>query len=87
MDLSTLLTTIASQGLLGILLIVVGVFAWSKDRELKAEREARVADAKDYTKIALDLQEQVLDAVNKLADILDEMKRMRFGRPPVGGDR
>ena len=87
MDLSTLLATIASQGLLGILLIVVGLFAWSKDRELKAEREARIADAKDYTKLALDLQEQVLDAVNKLADILDEMKRIQFGRPQLGGDR
>ena len=87
MDLSTLLTTIASQGLLGIILVIVGLFAWSKDRELKAEREARINDAKDYTKMALNIQEQVLGAVDKLTDVLDEMKRMRFGRPSIGSDR
>jgi hypothetical protein len=73
---TTSVTTIASQGVLGALLIIVGVFAWSKDRELKTEREARIADAKSYTELALKLQAQVIDAVNKLADILDEMKKL-----------
>ena len=76
MDLSPLVPVIASQGLLGVMLIIVGVVAWSKDKELKAEREARIADAKSYTDLALKLQAQVIDAVNKLADILEEMKKM-----------
>jgi hypothetical protein len=75
-DPSHLATSIASQGLLGILLVVVGWVAWSKDRELKTEREARIKDAKDYTDLALKLQAQVIEAVHKLADILDEMKKL-----------
>jgi hypothetical protein len=80
---STLVTNIASQGLLGVMLVVVGWVAWSKDRELKTEREARIADAKNYTDLALKLQAQVIEAVHKLADILDEMKKMI----PTGGKR
>jgi hypothetical protein len=80
-DPSTLVSTIASHGLLGVLLVVVGWVAWSKDRELKAEREARIADAKSYTELALKLQSQVIDAVNKLADIFDEMKKLMVPQP------
>ena len=69
-------TSIASQGVLGALLVVVGWFAWSKDRELRAEREARISDAKNYTDLALKLQAQVIEAVHKLSDILDEMKKL-----------
>ncbi|RPH62418.1 MAG: hypothetical protein EHM89_05610 [Acidobacteria bacterium] len=69
-------TTIASQGLLGLMLVIVGYVAWSKDRELKVEREARIADARNYTDLALKLQAQVIDAVNKVSDILDEMKKL-----------
>jgi hypothetical protein len=47
-DPSTLAANIASHGLLGVMLVIVGWDAWSKDRELKAEREARIADAKNY---------------------------------------
>jgi hypothetical protein len=84
-DPTPLVTSIASHGLLGIMLVVVGWVAWSKDRELQAEREARVADAKSYTELALKLQAQVIDAVHRLADILDEMKKL--GRPSLGGGR
>lgn len=74
-DPTPLATSLASHGLLGLLLAIVGWAYWAKDRELKAEREARIADAKGYTELALKLQGQVIDAVNKLADILDEMKK------------
>lgn len=84
MNASTLVTNIASQGLLGVMLVVVGWVAWSKDRELKTEREARIADAKNYTDLALKLQAQVIEAVHKLADILDEMKKMMI---PTEGKR
>lgn len=76
-----LATKIASQGLLGIMLVIVGWVAWSKDRELKSERLARIKDAQDYTELALKLQAQVIDAVNKLSDILKEMKKL-MGRSP-----
>lgn len=84
MDPTPAITAIASNGLLGAVVIVVGWVAWSKDRELKAEREARINDAKNYTDLALGLQAKVLDAVNRLSDILDETKKLvppgRFGR-------
>lgn len=73
-------TTIASQGVMGAMLVVVGLYAWTKDRQLQDERDARITDAKNYNDLALKLQAQVLDAVNKLADILDEMKK--FMAPP-----
>lgn len=79
-DASSLVTTIASQGLLGVALIFVSLFALSKDKQLKEERDARIADAKGYNELALKLQGQVIDAVNKLAEILDEMKK--FMTPP-----
>jgi hypothetical protein len=80
MDPSPLATTIASHGLLGVMLVIVGWVAWIKDRELRAEREARIADAKGYTDLALKLQAEVIDAVNKLADILEEMKKLMTTR-------
>jgi hypothetical protein len=87
-DFSTLVTSIASQGLLGAILLIALWVAWSKDRELKAEREARITDAKSYTAAALTMQAQVIDAVHKLANILEEMTKMVSGRPPgFGGDR
>lgn len=87
MNPSDFATSIASQGLLGILLVVVGWVAWRKDQDLKAERDvsdkalaeerkARVEDAKGYADLTLKLQAQVIDAIHKLSDILDEMKRI-----------
>lgn len=78
---SSLIGTIASQGVLGVLLVVVGWIAWVKDRELKDERQARIDDAQNYTELALKLQAQVIDSVHKLSDILKEMKKM-MGRTP-----
>lgn len=80
-------TQIASQGLLGALLIVVGWIAFRKDGELQLERQARINDAKNYTELALKLQAQVLDSVNKLADILDEMKKLMTPQGRFGGGR
>lgn len=67
---------IASHGLLGALLVAVTWAYWNKDRELKNERDARIADAKGYNDLALKLQAQVIDSVNKVSEILDEMKRL-----------
>ena len=84
-DPAPLATSIASHGLLGVMLVIVGWVAWSKDKELQAERLARIADAKSYTELALKLQAQVIDAVNKLSDILTEMKKFMAPRTPGGG--
>jgi len=89
-DPTSLAGSIASHGLLGVMLVVVGWVAWAKDRELQAERQARIADAKSYTELALKLQAQVIDAVNKLSDILTEMKKFMApppGRTSLGGGR
>jgi hypothetical protein len=69
-------TTIASHGVLGAVCIIALYVAWSKDRELKVERDARIADAKGYNDLSLKLQAQVIEAVNKVAGILEEMKNL-----------
>ena len=81
-----LVTSIASHGLLGVVAAIALYVARSKDIELKEEREARIADAKGYTDLALKLQAQVIDTANKLADTFEEMKRvMSTNRTPGGG--
>ena len=87
MDPTPLATTIASHGLLGVMLVIVGWVAWKKDQDLQEERMARITDAKSYTELALKLQAQVIDAVNKLADILDQMKKLMANRPSPGSGR
>ena len=59
------------------MLVLACFVAWSKDRELKAERLARIEDARNYNQLSLDLQAQVINAVNKLSDILNELKKWR----------
>ncbi len=76
---------VASHGLLGVLLVAVTWAYWTKDKELKAERDLRIADAKAYTDLALKLQAQVIDSVNKLAETFDEMKKMMA--PRTGPER
>jgi len=73
---SPLLSLIAQQGVLGAVLIVVGWFAWQKDRESKAESLARIQDAKDFTNRALDLQAKLLDNIDKLNTIFEETRKM-----------
>lgn len=86
-DPSALVTSIASHGLLGVMLIIVGYVAWSKDKQLEEERAARITDAKNYTDLALKLQGQVIDAVNKLNATFEEMKRLMSPRSSTGSGR
>ncbi len=84
----SLVAEIASQGLLGALFLGACWVAWTKDRELKAERLARIDDAQNYTQLALELQARVINAVGKLSDILDEVKKMtghRHRSSPLSG--
>lgn len=73
---SPLISLIAQQGVLGAVVIVLGWFAWYKDREAKTESAARIQDAKDFTNRALDLQAKVLDTVDKQNAIFDEVRKM-----------
>lgn len=81
MDPSTLAKTIASQGLLGIMLVGALYVAYRKDKDLQDERTARIADAKTFNELALKIQAGAIDTVNKLSDIFEEMKKTMGARP------
>ena len=90
MNPSALVGQLASQGLLGVVCALALYIAWRKDTDLETERKARVDDAKDYTDRAIKLQAQVLDSVNKLAEVFDEVKKMVVApqnRSTFGGNR
>lgn len=82
---SPLIALLAQQGLLGVVVMALGWFAWRKDREAKAESEARVQDVKDFTNRALDLQAKVSDNVDKLNSVFEEVRKMM--PPPNRGIR
>lgn len=73
----TLLNALTGYGLPGIIIAVLLLLYWLKDRELTAERTARIADAKQFTSMALDLQGKVIEATNKLSDIFEALQKRR----------
>ena len=62
---------IAGTGITGALLIVTLFALRAKDNRLSAETAARIEDAKVNLQLAMKLQEQVISAVNKLADVIE----------------
>lgn len=70
----SLIAQIASYGLPGLIVAVMIVAYWHKDRELRRESEARIADAKNYLDLALKLQAQVLTNIEKLSDIFNAIR-------------
>lgn len=88
MDPASPIASIASHGLLGAMLAVAMFVAYSKDKQLQDERAARITDAKNYTDLALKLQAQVIEAVNKLTDTFEEMKKIMVpSSRTIGGGR
>ena len=89
----SLIGVLAQHGLPGIIIGLLVYWVYLKDKELKAERDARIADAKAGTQLALALQENAISAVNKLTDVFEEVRRMRHEvehtnpRLPPGGRR
>ena len=73
----SLIGLLAQHGLPGIIIGLLVLWVYMKDKELKAERDARIADAKAFTDLALKLQENAIGSVNKLTDVFDEIKRMQ----------
>ena len=86
---------IAGAGITGALLLVALFALRSKDRELSAEKAARIDDSKTNLQLIMKLQEQVILAVNKLSDLVEiwekrETERERAeratARSPYRGD-
>ena len=71
---TSLITAIASHGVLGLVCAVLLWALWQKDKDLTEERKARIADAKAYTDLALGLQKQVMASVEKLSDIFEAQR-------------
>jgi hypothetical protein len=62
----------------GVTGLAAGVFLWLyllKDKELTKERGARIEDAQKFTTVALGLQERALSSVEKLSNILEEVRK------------
>ncbi len=73
----SLVGLLAQHGLPGIIIGILVFWVYMKDKELKNERDARIADAKAFTDLALKLQENAIGSVNKLTDVFEEIRRMR----------
>jgi len=72
----SILQTLVGSGPLGLVVALLILFIRQlanrldkAQNDLVAEKEARVADAKGYTAMALDLQGKLLAAVDKLAEV------------------
>lgn len=87
--LSSILAAYGPAGAAIVLLILALIYkdrAWMLERkaleaQLTAEKDARIADAKAYTDMALNLQKQVIDSVGKVGMILEEVRK----QPPRRG--
>lgn len=53
------------HGVPGLIIAALAVALWSKDKELTAERKARVEDANQFTETALELQRKLLESIDK----------------------
>lgn len=71
---------LAQHGLPGIIIGLLVFWVYLKDKELKSERDARIADAKAFTELALKLQETAIVSVNRLADVFDQMTKLQAER-------
>lgn len=63
-------------GLPGAAFAAMLVLYVRKDNEVKRERDARIADSKEYRELSLKLQAQVIDTVNDLRVVFDEVRRL-----------
>lgn len=79
MDPASLVEKISSYGILGLVAALALYVAYKKDKDLQAEKDARIDDAKKGLQLALDLQAKVSGSIDKLSDILEEVKRLPLG--------
>lgn len=71
----TILTQLASTGVVGALLVVALVALQRKDQEAREESRARVEDSQRFLTLAVDLQAKVTQAVHALTEIVDKWER------------
>jgi hypothetical protein len=74
---SDLVSELAKEGVLGLLLALSLIWLYMKDREVIAEKNARIADARALTDLALKMQQQGIDQVQKIHEVFEELKRAR----------
>lgn len=74
---STIITALTGYGMPG--LIISGLVWWHvmKDKELTAERAARVADAKAYADLALGIQAKTFDALDKMRVVTETVQKQQ----------
>lgn len=71
----TMLTQLAGSGVLGVFLVLVCLALRAKDRDLREESKARIADAQRMLELAMRLQKDVTTAVAALTEIVDKWER------------
>lgn len=64
---------IASSGLLGAILIVLGVAYWKQGQALAAVQESRVADAQKVAQTLLSMQDRWQQAISELTKAVEKM--------------
>jgi hypothetical protein len=77
---------LASTGVVGVLLVLALFALREKDRQLNAEKTARIEDAGKFNALAMSLQREVIAAVNKLSDMLEIWERRESERTKRGGE-
>jgi hypothetical protein len=85
MDFAAVLTELVKQGPIGAIAVCFIYLYVKKDAELRAEAQARVADAIAVRQVLLDVQERALTTATKLADMFDTSMKLVDRRE--GGSR
>ena len=71
------LAALVQYGAVGIILVISLLALRSLHAELAAERAARIQDAKDSTQLLIQLQKEILAAVDKLSDLYASVQEER----------
>lgn len=79
MDFAQIITPLVAQGPLGILCLIALYSAWSKDKELKAANEARIAESRESSKEILAVVDKVYKATEQLANTADQLVKLKRG--------
>lgn len=78
---------LASTGVVGALLVLTLLALREKDKQLKAEMQARIEDASKFNTLSMALQREVIAAVGKLGEMLDLWERRDAEREHRRGER
>lgn len=69
MGMDTIIKIILGQGVVGAVAVLAFWFALRKDKEVREERDARLADQKEYTKLFYDLQNDSNEALEAAVNL------------------